>query len=84
MSVICQICGKHKSMGRSQQHSRGIAGKRWKKRAQETPRLFMPNLQMKTVVVGDGSAKQMKLCTKCIKRIKNFGSVHDFKNVKFA
>lgn len=84
MSVICQICGKHKSVGRSQQHKRGVAGKRWQKRTEETPRVFMPNLQMKTVVLADGVKKQMKVCTKCIKRIKNFGSVHDLKNVSFA
>lgn len=82
--MICELCDKHKVMGRSQQHKRGVAGKRWKKRAEETKRIFYPNLQMKTVVISDGDEKQMKLCGKCIKRIKNFGAIHDFKNIHFV
>jgi len=70
-------------MGRSQKHHRGVAGKRWRKRAQVTPRLFRINLQKKTVVIG-GVSKQMRLCTKCIKRIKNFGAVEDYKSISFA
>jgi large subunit ribosomal protein L28 len=70
MSMICQNCGKIKVVGRSKSHKRGVAGKRWKKRAPVTPRLFNINLQMATVVV-DGKKVQMKLCTKCIKKFKN-------------
>jgi ribosomal protein L28 len=83
MSYICQICGKKKSVGRSQQHRRGVAGKRWKKRAQSTPRLFVPNLQKATVVVA-GEKKQMLLCAKCIKRIKKYKSIKDFSNITLA
>lgn len=81
--LVCEICGKHKAIGRSQQHRRGVAGRRWKKRAQKTPRVFKPNLQKKTVVV-TGDKKQMKICTKCIKRIRNYGAVGDYKKIAFG
>ena len=83
MSYVCQICHKSNVVGRSQMHGRGVAGKRWKKRAPVTPRLFRINLQKKTVLI-NGVAKQMRLCTKCIKRIKNFGSIKDYKNISFV
>jgi ribosomal protein L28 len=82
--LVCQICNKKKSIGRSQQHKRGVAGKRWKKRAQSTPRVFKPNLQKKTVSFASGETKQMKLCTKCIKRIKKFGSIKKHRNIAFV
>jgi ribosomal protein L28 len=47
--------------GSSQTHGRGIAGKRWKKRAQETKRTFAPNIQ---------KWHGQKLCTACIKKLK--------------
>jgi large subunit ribosomal protein L28 len=78
--AICQICEKKKVVGRSQKHKRGVAGKRWRKRAQSTPRTFKPNIQSKRVIV-NGKEKKMKLCTKCIKAIKNKGKVKDFKNI---
>lgn len=80
MALVCDICGKEKSVGRSQKHKRGVAGKRWRKRAQKTPRVFKPNLHQKTVVVNNKEEK-MKLCAKCIKRIKKYGSVADYKNI---
>ena len=61
MSMMCENCGKVKVFGSSQTHRRGVAGKRWNKRAQETKRLFSPNLQM---------YKGMKLCTSCLKKLK--------------
>ena len=81
--LVCEICGKQKRVGRSQQHRRGVAGRRWKKRAQKTPRVFKPNLQKKTVII-NSDKKQMKICTKCIKRIKKYGSVGDYKKVAFG
>jgi ribosomal protein L28 len=80
MAYVCEICGKSTVVGRSQQHKRGVAGRRWKKRAQSTPRLFKPNLQKKTVVIA-GDNKQMFLCAKCIKRIKKFGSIKSYKSI---
>lgn len=84
MSYACDICGKKTIVGRSQQHKRGVAGKRWKKRAQATRRVFKPNLQVKTMVLASGEKEKKRLCTKCIKRIKKFGSVKDYKNVTFV
>ena len=65
----CFYCGKGTVMGRSHTHHRGVAGGRWKKRAVKTNRPFKANLQRVTILVG-GKPVQVKLCTKCIKRIK--------------
>jgi ribosomal protein L28 len=81
--LICDICEKHKRVGRSQKHGRGVAGKRWKKRAPSTSRVFKPNLQNKTVII-NGKKKKMKLCTKCIKRIKKFGAIKSYKNISLT
>lgn len=59
--AICSICGKHTQFGRSKSHRRGVAGKRWKKRAPVTLRTFKPNLQKR-----DGEL----MCASCIKRRK--------------
>jgi len=83
MSYVCDICEKKTVHGVSQQHQRGVAGKRWKKRAQATKRLFKPNLQAATVVVA-GEKKGMKLCTKCIKRIKKYKAIGQYKNITLA
>jgi len=83
MSYACEICEKKTSIGRSQTHKRGVAGRRWKNRAQMTMRTFKPNLQKKTFVV-NGDAVQMRVCTKCIKAVKNFGKVKTYKNIAIA
>lgn len=56
-------------MGRQHTHHRGVAGGRWKKRAPKTAKAFAPNLQKVKIMV-NGVVKQVKLCTKCIKRVK--------------
>jgi len=65
----CYHCGKGVVFGRSHTHHRGVAGGRWKKRAQKTARIFKPNLQHVNIMV-EGEKKRVKLCTKCLKRIK--------------
>src|SRR3989344_9546762 len=65
----CLICGKHTVLGRSHTHHRGVAGGRWKKRAPKTNRTFKANLQ-KVTVVFESQKVSVKLCAKCIKRIK--------------
>lgn len=65
MAYLCEICGKGIVAGHSQQHRRGVAGKRWKKRTEATHRTFKPNLQIATI-----NEVKMRLCTKCIKRFK--------------
>lgn len=73
MAAMCAWCGKHSQFGKSYTHHRGVAGGRWKKRAQKTNRIFKANLQRVTVEMGPSTASlamQVKLCAKCIKRIK--------------
>lgn len=65
----CYHCGKGILYGRSHTHHRGVAGGRWKKRATKTQRLFKPNLQ-KVEILEKGKEFKVKLCTKCIKRVK--------------
>lgn len=69
MKNVCFHCGKGILMGRQHTHHRGVAGGRWKKRAPKTAKAFAPNLQKVKIMVG-GVAKQVKLCTKCIKRVR--------------
>ena len=69
MKNVCFHCGKGIIMGRQHTHHRGVAGGRWKKRAPKTAKAFAPNLQKVKIMIG-GVMKQVKLCTKCIKRVK--------------
>lgn len=57
-------------MGRQHTHHRGVAGGRWKKRAPKTQRAFEPNLQPVRVVLAGGVIQRVKLCTKCLKRVR--------------
>jgi large subunit ribosomal protein L28 len=63
----CQICGKKTRVGWNVSHSHI-----------RTRRKFGANIQKITFAVS-GAKKQMKLCTKCIKKIKS-----DMKERKFA
>lgn len=65
MSRVCDICSKKRQVGRQSRHKKGVAGKQWAKRAPKTVRIFKPNLQNATI---DG--KKMRLCAKCLKKIK--------------
>ena len=65
----CYQCGKGVMFGRSHTHHRGVAGGRWKKRAPKTQKLFYPNLQP-VMILENGKDVRVRLCTKCIKRIK--------------
>lgn len=67
--MACYNCGKGVLMGRTHTHHRGVAGGRWKKRAPKVARAFFPNLQVVDILV-KGAEKRVKLCTKCIKRVK--------------
>jgi len=62
MAYKCDICGKGKTIGKSGAHKYG--GK-WAMRAQKKTKIWKPNLQNYTV-----NGKKMKLCTRCIKRVK--------------
>jgi len=80
MSYVCEICHKKTVAGRSQQHRRGVAGKRWKKRAESTLRVFKPNLQRVTLKI-NSETKKMRICTKCLKRIKKYKSIKNYTNI---
>lgn len=67
--AVCYHCGKRAVRGRSHTHHRGVAGGRWKKKAPKTPRLFRANLQA-VKIIENGKIKRVKLCGKCLKRIK--------------
>lgn len=69
MKNECYHCGKGKLLGRQHTHHRGVAGGRWKKRAPKTLKVYSPNLQKVKIMVG-AVAKQVKMCTKCLKRVK--------------
>ena len=77
MAYICDNCEKGIVHGRQSTHKRGVAGKRWKKRAQKTLRTFKPNLQ-KIAVTISGKKVQMKLCTSCISRFIKEGKIKKF------
>jgi ribosomal protein L28 len=74
MAYVCDNCGKAIVYGRQSTHRRGVAGKRWKKRAQKTLKIFKPNLQ-KIAVMVSGKRVQMKLCTSCISRFRKEGKI---------
>ena len=74
MAYMCDNCGKEKVMGRQSSHGRGVAGKRWRKRAQKTVKVFKPNLQ-KIAVMVNGKLTQMRLCTSCISRFRKEGKI---------
>lgn len=65
----CYYCGKQTVLGHSHTHHRGVAGGRWKKRAPKTTKIFRVNLQV-VRIVENGQAKRVKICTKCLKRVK--------------
>lgn len=83
MSYVCQICRKKTVAGRSQQHKRGVAGKRWRKRAQVTLRVFKPNLQRVTLKI-NSRVQQMRICAKCLKRIKKYKAIYNYSNISVA
>lgn len=81
--AVCAICGKSTVVGRSQKHRRGVAGRRWKKRAQSTPRLFKANIQKKTLIIG-GEQIKMSVCAKCLKKIRKEGKIKTYKSIAVA
>lgn len=74
MAFVCDNCGKGIVYGRQSSHGRGVAGKRWKKRAQVTLRTFKPNLQ-KIAVTINGKKIQMRLCADCISKFRKEGKI---------
>ncbi|MFS8158816.1 MAG: large ribosomal subunit protein bL28 [Candidatus Roizmanbacteria bacterium] len=69
MSNVCYHCEKGAMYGRTHTHRKGVAGGRWRKRAQKVARIFKPNLQPMTIME-DKKEMQVRLCSSCIKRVK--------------
>lgn len=79
MAFVCDNCGKRRITGRLQRHGRGVAGKRWKKRAQVTTKVFKPNLQ-KVAVMVSGKKTTIRLCTDCLSKFRKEGKLGSYSN----
>ncbi len=69
MSRVCEVCGKSPSVGNSVTR-RGLAKSRGGVGIKTTgisKRRFNPNLQKIRVIDDKGTAKRVKVCTKCIR-----------------
>lgn len=62
MAFVCDNCGKGVQYGEIHTHHRGVAGGQWKKKAQRSRKVFKPNLH---------KWHKMKLCTKCLRKLKS-------------
>jgi large subunit ribosomal protein L28 len=70
MALHCEHCGKGKEKGNMVSHAKN-----------RTARFFRPNLQiLKAEVFGE--VRHVKLCTRCIKRMKRDGKIGRFVLVK--
>lgn len=67
--ATCDNCGKKTQIGRQSKHRRGVASKKFRKKATKKSRSFKANIQKTTIKVG-GLKMSMKLCTTCIKTMK--------------
>lgn len=63
---VCEICGKKSMIQKSGVHQYGGA---WARRATKKRAVFMPNLHSVKVTY-EGVRKTMRLCTKCLRRVK--------------
>lgn len=77
----CQVCGKKKAIGRDSKHRRGVASKKFARRARKSSKTFKPNIQKTTITVG-GLKMKVRLCTSCLKKIR--GKVAEEKKEKPA
>jgi len=65
----CFNCGKGVMYGQSHKHHSGVAGGRWKRRAQRTRKIFKPNLHVARIQFGN-LKKTVRLCTKCLRLLR--------------
>lgn len=63
---VCEVCGKKSMIQKSGAHQYGGG---WAMRATKKRRVWMPNLHPAKVVY-QGVHKTMRLCTKCLRRVK--------------
>ncbi len=64
MAKVCDICGKHASVGNAISHAHNTTLRRW-----------LPNLRHVRALV-DGQVKRIKVCTKCLKAGKVMKAPH--------
>jgi large subunit ribosomal protein L28 len=55
MAAVCEVCGRHSSVGMSISHSHRRTKRRW-----------YPNIQRVRAIVG-GSTRRVHVCTSCIR-----------------
>lgn len=67
MAYLCEYCQKRIQAGHNIKHHRGVAGGRWKRKAQKTLRNWRPNLHNVRVIEA-GKIVRRRLCTKCLRR----------------
>ena len=63
---VCQICGKGSMIQKSGAHQYGGS---WAMRAPKKRAVWLPNLHKAKVTYG-GVHRTMRLCTKCLRRVK--------------
>jgi large subunit ribosomal protein L28 len=57
MAVTCEVCGKKPSYGSNVSHAKN-----------HTPRRWVPNVQVKRIMVGD-EYRRVKICTRCLRTL---------------
>jgi len=70
MAMKCESCGKGILYGHNVSHSK-----------RRTLRKFRPNLHSARIVI-DGTAKKMKLCTKCLRMYKRVATAQNVLSAK--
>ncbi|MBM3205987.1 hypothetical protein FJZ41_04030, partial [Candidatus Shapirobacteria bacterium] len=68
MAYKCDLCGKKKMIGRSHRHHKGVAGGKWRQRAQKTVKVSRPNLHAFKGFLKGQKGKWL-LCTKCLRKV---------------
>ncbi len=64
MAKVCDICGKHSSVGHAISHAHNLTLRRWQ-----------PNLRHVRALV-DGQVKRIRVCAKCLKAGKVLKAPH--------
>lgn len=64
MAKICDICGKHSSVGHAISHAHNLTLRRWQ-----------PNLRHVRALI-DGQVKRIRVCAKCLKAGKVLKAPH--------
>ncbi len=67
--AYCQICGRRGQIGRIARHRRGVASRKFAKRAPKKSRRFGANLQKTTFYI-NGRRITVVVCTRCLKKLR--------------